>query len=328
MMYVWLLVGFVLLIKGADWFVDGASSIARLLKVPAVIIGLTIVAMGTSAPEAAVSISAGLVGKNEIAISNVVGSNIFNLLVVAGLCAVMKPFTVEKSIFKRDIPINILFSFILLFLLWQFNKISRVSGAILLLCMAFYILLTIRAAIKGKIEDEGDTSSDLYKSLADKMSKVIKSRKAVDTILSIFFCGVGLTAVIFGGDMVVDNASAIAKAWGLSDTLIGLTIVAIGTSLPELVTSIVATRKGQSDMAMGNVIGSNIFNLAFILGMSAVINPIAVTDPNAIYDAIIMTATAILAFFFCIGKKHILNRYEGTLFVLLYIAYTAYIIMR
>lgn len=327
-MYVWLLVGFVLLIKGADFFVDGASSIAKLLKIPTVIIGLTIVAMGTSAPEAAVSISAGLVGKNEIAISNVVGSNIFNLLVVAGICAVIKPFPVEKSILKRDFPINIIFSFILLFIIWQFGQISRLSGAILLLCMAFYLFLTIRAAIKNKVEDDGDdTSSDLYKSLSEKLGKVINSQKVVDTVLSIIFCGVGLTAVIFGGDMVVDNASAIAKTLGLSDTLIGLTIVAIGTSLPELVTSVVAANKGQSDMAMGNVIGSNIFNLAFILGLSSVINPITAA-PEALLDVVIMTSTTILMLFLCMDKKNILKRHEGALCVLIYIGYTAYIIMR
>lgn len=327
MMYVWLLVGFVLLIKGADFFVDGASSIARLLRIPAVIIGLTIVAMGTSAPEAAVSISAGLVGKNEIALSNVVGSNIFNLLVVAGVCAVMKPFAVEKTIFKRDFPINIIFSFILLFILWQFNEISRTSGIILLVCMAFYLFLTVRAAIKNKIEDDNDTASDLYKSLADKLGKVICSKTAVDAILSILFCAVGLTAVIFGGDMVVDNASAIASSLGLSDTLIGLTIVAIGTSLPELVTSIVAARKGQSDLAMGNVIGSNIFNLAFIIGLSATIHPIAAT-PEAIFDTLIMIATTIVMYILCMGKKHIINRYEGAFCALIYIGYTVYIIMR
>ncbi len=327
MMYLLLLIGFVLLIKGADFFVDGAASIARLLKIPTVIIGLTIVAMGTSAPEAAVSITAGLSGHNEIAVSNVVGSNIFNLLMVAGVCAVMKPFAVEASIFRRDFPVNIAFSLILLFMAWQLGQISRISGAVLLLLMLLYILITIRSAIKGKTEGEEDTASDIYKYFNRKLDNIIPSQKASDAVLSVLFCIVGLAAIILGGDMVVDNASKIASTWGLSDTLIGLTIVAIGTSLPELVTSVVAARKGQSDMAMGNVIGSNIFNLAFILGLSAAIHPIAIA-PEAVTDIIIMTAITLAMLALTVGKKHILNRYEGALCVAAYIAYTAYIIMR
>lgn len=327
MMYVLLLIGFVLLIKGADFFVDGASSIARLLKIPAVIIGLTIVAMGTSAPEAAVSITAALNGNNAIALSNVVGSNIFNILVVAGVCAIMLPYTVEKGILKRDFPINIIFSIIILVMTYM-GGISRIGGIILLLCMAFYLYLTIRAAKRGKMEDEGnDTSSNLYKALSRKMESFIPSQTVSGAILSVLFCIVGLAAVILGGQMVVDNASAIARAWGLSDTLIGLTIVAIGTSLPELVTSIVASRKGESDLAMGNVVGSNIFNIAFILGMSATLNPITAPD-FAFIDAAIMTGTTALMLVLCSGKKHMLNRYEGVLCVAIYIAYTAYIIMR
>lgn len=327
MMYVLLLIGFVLLIKGADFFVDGASSIARLLKIPAVIIGLTIVAIGTSAPEAAVSITAALNENNAIALSNVVGSNIFNILVVAGVCAVMLPYTIEKGILKRDFPINIILS-IIVAIMALMGGISRIGGIILLLCMAFYLYLTIRAAKKGKIEDdENDTSSDLYKKLLSKMDNFIPSQTVSGAILSVLFCIVGLAAVILGGQMVVDNASAIARAWGLSDTLIGLTIVAIGTSLPELVTSIVASGKGESDLAIGNVVGSNIFNLTFILGMSATLNPITSPD-SAFTDAVIMTGTAVLASVLCAGKKHIFNRCEGALCILLYIVYTAYIIMR
>lgn len=327
MMYVLLLIGFVLLIKGADFFVDGASAIARLLKIPAVIIGLTIVAMGTSAPEAAVSITAALDGNNAIALSNVVGSNIFNIMVVAGICAIMLPYTVEKGILRRDFPINIIFSIIVAVMAYM-GGISRIGGIILLLCMAFYLYLTIHAAKKGKTDDDGnDTSSNLYKAISRKMGSFIPSQTVSGAILSVLFCAVGLTAVILGGQIVVDNASAIAKAWGLSDTLIGLTIVAIGTSLPELVTSIVASRKGESDLAMGNVVGSNIFNLTFILGMSATLNPITAPD-FAFIDAAIMTGTAVLIPILCSGKKHVFNRYHGIFCVLAYIAYTAYIILR
>jgi len=327
MMYVLLLIGFVLLIKGADFFVDGAASIARLLKIPAVIIGLTIVAMGTSAPEAAVSITAALNGNNAIALSNVIGSNIFNILVVAGVCAVMLPYTIEKGILKRDFPINIALSIIIVCMAYM-GGISRIGGIILLICMFAYIYLTIRAAKKGKIEDDGnDTSSNLYKKLSKKMDNLIPSQTVSGAILSILFCIVGLAAVILGGQMVVNNASAIARVWGLSDTLIGLTIVAIGTSLPELVTSVVASRKGESDLAMGNVVGSNIFNLAFILGLSATVNPITAPEFSFI-DAVIMTGITILAAILCSGKKHVLNRLEGALCILAYIAYTAYIIIR
>lgn len=327
MMYVLLLIGFVLLIKGADFFVDGAASIARLLKIPAVIIGLTIVAMGTSAPEAAVSITAALNGNNAIALSNVIGSNIFNILVVAGVCAVMLPYTIEKGILKRDFPINIALSIIIVFMAYM-GGISRIGGIFLLICMVTYIYLTIRAVKKDKTEDDGnDTSSNLYKTLSKKMHNLIPSHTVSGAILSILFCIVGLTAVILGGQMVVNNASAIARVWGLSDTLIGLTIVAIGTSLPELVTSVVASRKGESDLAMGNVVGSNIFNLAFILGLSATVNPITAPEFSFI-DAVIMTSVTILSAILCSGKKHVLNRLEGALCILTYIAYTAYIIMR
>ncbi len=327
MMYVLLLIGFVLLIKGADFFVDGASSIARLLKTPAVIIGLTIVAMGTSAPEAAVSITAALNGNNAIALSNVIGSNIFNILVVAGVCAVMLPYTIEKGILKRDFPINIILSIIIAIMAYM-GGISRIGGIILLICMVTYIYLTIRAAKKGKLDDDGnDTSSVLYKKLSKKMENLIPSETVSGAILSVLFCIVGLAAVILGGQMVVNNASAIARTWGLSDTLIGLTIVAIGTSLPELVTSIVASRKGESDLAMGNVVGSSIFNLAFILGMSATLNPITAPEFSFI-DAVVMTATAVLVPVLCTGKKHVFNRAEGLFCVLAYVAYTAYIIIR
>ena len=213
MMYLLLLIGFVLLIKGADLFVDGSSSIAGILKVPSVVIGLTIVAMGTSAPEAAVSINAGFAGNSDISLGNIIGSNIFNLLVVIGACAVIFPARSNEDILKRDLWWNIGVS-ILLFLLIFDGQISRIEGLVLLAVFIFYLGLMVRSALKNRIEETPQNVMSLPKSL--------------------LFVSIGLAAVVFGGDLVVDNASLIAKAWGMSDTLVGLTIVAIGTSLPEL----------------------------------------------------------------------------------------------
>lgn len=305
MMYLLLLIGFVLLIKGADLFVDGSSSIAGILKVPSVIIGLTIVAMGTSAPEAAVSISAGLAGSSDISLGNVIGSNLFNLLMVIGICAIIFPAKSNEDILKRDLWWNIGCT-ILLFILIFDGSISRLEGLILLALMAFYIVLMIVSALKNRIEDAAQEVLPLWK--------------------SILFVLIGLIAVIFGGDMVVDNASLIAKQWGMSDTLVGLTIVAIGTSLPELVTSITASRKGDSGIALGNAVGSCLFNLLFILGIASTITPINVA-PELFIDTGILIATTILILIVAkTGKKT--TRPEGIICVLCYAIYTAYIIMR
>lgn len=321
MMYLLLIIGFVLLIKGADFFVDGAAAIARLLRVPGVIIGLTIVAMGTSAPEAAVSITAGIDGSNEIAVSNVVGSNLFNMLMVAGICAVIRPFGVDRGILKRDFPINI-GATLLVLIFAATGVLSRFNGIILLACMAGYIIMTVAAALKnrseGEEEDEGDT-------LFGKISGAFGNTAAAKAVLSIIFCAAGLTAVIFGGDLVVDNACKIASAFGLSETLIGLTIIAIGTSLPELVTSISAARKGESGMAMGNVVGSNIFNLMMILGLSSSINPIPI---ESLFDLAALLVTTILMYILCLSGAKNLKRWEGLLCVAIYIAYTVFIIIR
>lgn len=245
MEYVLLLIGFVLLVKGADFFVEGSSSLAKTLKVPSVIIGLTIVAMGTSAPEASVSINAALGGSNDIAISNVVGSNIFNGLVVVGICAFLSGFQTNAEILKRDMPVNILVTLILC-LMFLDGRLAA-SKVFFFWRKVLYITCMIRSALRNREEGE--------------VCKVLPLPK------SILFMGGGLAAVIFGGDLVVDNACIIAANFGVSQNFIGLTIIAIGTSLPELVTSIVATRKGDSGLALGNAVGSNLFNILFILGM-------------------------------------------------------------
>ena len=299
MEYLLLLIGFVLLIKGADFFVEGSSSLAKILKVPSVIIGLTIVAMGTSAPEASVSINAALSGSNDIAISNVVGSNIFNGLVVVGICAFIAGFSTNRDILKRDMPVNIIITAILCFMFID-GRLSRIEGIILLAGMAAYITCMIISALKNREKAEDCKIMPLPKSL-------------------LYIAG-GLIAVIFGGNLVVD------KAFGVSQNFIGLTIVAIGTSLPELVTSIVATRKGDSGLALGNAIGSNIFNILFILGMSAAIQPLHVLSESLI-DCIILLASGIVLFLFAFTKKT-MSRWEGAACILMYVGYTAYLFVR
>lgn len=305
MEYVLLLVGFVLLIKGADFFVEGSSSLARILRIPSVIIGLTIVAMGTSAPEASVSINAALAGSNDIAISNVVGSNIFNGLVVVGVCAVLAAFQTNKDILKRDMPLNIFVSAILC-LMFLDGKLSRTEGILLLAGMILYLCFMIRSALKSR-----EPGADI---------------QTLSLPVSLLYIVGGLAAVIFGGDLVVDKACIIARSWGVSQNFIGLTIIAVGTSLPELVTSIVATHKGDSSLALGNAIGSNLFNILFILGMSSVISPLHVLDESVI-DCLLLTVSAIILYLFARSKKK-MTRLEGVICILLYISYTAYLLIR
>ena len=302
-----LLVGFVLLIKGADFFVDGSSSVAKLLGIPGFVIGLTVVAMGTSAPEAAVSITAGVSGSNEIAISNIIGSNLFNLLVVAGLSAVIKPFKIENTLLKRDFPVNVVVSAVLLGMLFFGGMLGRIDGIVLLLLFVAYIVFVLVSAFKQR-ENSADTSV-----------------KTMSPILSVICIIGGLAAVIFGGDLVVDNAVAIAQKLNWSETFIGLTIIAIGTSLPELVTSVVAAKKGESGLALGNVIGSNLFNLMFVLGMSTTISPIP-TDNSMLINAIILLAVTALIYVVSLIKKGI-GRIVGGLCVTGYIAYTVYLVL-
>lgn len=320
-MYIWLVVGFVCLIKGADFFVDGASSVARLLKVPVIIIGLTIVAMGTSAPETAVSISAALQGANALSISNVIGSNFFNLLVVTGICAAIKPVSMTKDLMKRDFPFSVIITFVLLFLLGvtYFNtvpgiELSRVSGIVLLVLFVCYLVVLVKNALAARAAGEQ----------VDAGEDEVASYSALKSIVLIV---VGLAGIIAGGELVVRSATAIAQKFGLSQNLIGLTIVAMGTSLPELVTSIVASRKGQNDLALGNVVGSNIFNILLVLGVSASLSPIDLPDAKVIVDLVILIAVNIVTFVLAFRNRK-LDRKDGIIMVAMYIAYSAYIIMR
>ena len=305
MMYLLLIVGFVLLVKGADFFVSGASSVAKALKVPSVIIGLTIVAMGTSAPETAVSITARLGGNNGISLGNIIGSNIFNLLMVIGISAVIIPFNSDKEILKRDMLWNVAITVLLLVLIFD-GSLSRLDGVILLAGIAAYLTVVVRSALKNRVEDNSDEKVSVPKAV-------------------VFILG-GLAAIVFGGDLVVDNASLIAKSLGMSDTLVGLTIVAIGTSLPELVTSIVAAKKGDSGLALGNAVGSCIFNILFILGIASAIAPMT-ADYEIIADVCILIFVSIVTYIFARSKERV-SRLEGLFCVLIYGTYSAYIIMR
>ena len=305
MEYILLIVGFVLLIKGADLFVDGASSVAAKLKVPSLIIGLTVVSIGTSLPEAAVSISASLSGNNSISLGNVIGSNIFNLLMVVGVSSAILPIVTDRDMLKRDMPINIGITVLLGILLFD-GHLSRLEALLLLLLLAAYMFLLIRSALKNRVEAEE--------------TKVLSWAK------SIVFIVLGMAAIIGGGQLVVNSAKTIAMALGMSETLVGLTVVAIGTSLPELVTSVVAARKGDSGIAMGNVIGSNLFNILFILGMAGVIKPLT-ADAAFFIDTGILLGISALMLLFAFTKRKI-SRVEGITCVLIYVAYTAYIIMR
>ncbi len=316
----YLIVGFVLLVKGADFFVEGASSIAKRMHIPTIVIGLTIVAFGTSAPELAVSLSAAIKGSNDIAIGNVVGSNLFNMLVVIGVSAMISPLTVKKSIIKKDYPLSI-FAVVLLGVLCldsvlfhaKETTLGRMDGIVLLICFAFFMYLTVREGLRGR-KDTKKEHEDEVENMSFPVGK------------SIVLLVIGLAGIIFGGDLSVEGAKEIARAFGLSEALIGLTIVAIGTSLPELVTSIVAAKKGESDIALGNVVGSNLFNVFFILGCSATILPMNVSG-TYIYDIGLLIIVSVLVFIL-IAKNKKVGRLMGTAMTLSYVAYTVYLIMR
>lgn len=307
MMYVLLLIGFVLLIRGADWFVDGSAGIARRLRIPPVIIGLTIVAMGTSAPEAAVSITAGLAGSNDIALSNIIGSNIFNLLMVTGVCAILYTVRTELDILKRDLPVNIGVTALLLLLLVDL-RLSRVEGLLLLFGLLLYLVLLVHNALKNRAPQapEYESPVSIGKSLALTIG--------------------GLMLVIAGGRLVVDNASTIAAALGLSQRFIGLTIVAIGTSLPELTTSIIAAKKGESGLALGNAVGSCIFNILFILGFSALLQPLTATTA-ILADTIVLLAVTALTFATAASSRKT-SRLEGAFCALCYTGYLVFALVR
>lgn len=313
--FVMLVIGFVLLVWGADKFVEGASALARKMGVSPLLVGLTIVAFGTSMPELAVSVTAALRGANEIAVGNVVGSNIFNLLVVAGLSAVICPLVMDKMLLRRDWPLSIFAAVLLLVAIAPDHVIARWEGAVLLIIFAVILSRQIKAALNDRAQLAAAEAE-----AAEEAAEMTKSPVMIWVNIVL-----GLACIVLGGQLAVNGATGIARMFGLSETLIGLTIVAIGTSLPELVTSIVAARKGQNEIAMGNVIGSNLFNILLILGVSAVITPIPV-QATSIIDCLFLITISVV--FYLPARKGKLGRLPGAVMAAMYVAYTAYLIMR
>ena len=305
-----LLVGFVLLIKGAGFFVDGSSTVAKKLRIPSIIVGLTIVAMGTSLPELAVSVTASLNGNNGIAISNVVGSNVFNLLVVCGVCALVSPLAIKKEVMKKDFPIAIGCGVLLLVMGIIGMEVGRVDGIVLCVLFVIYNGVLIKMALKSRNDSSEEENTG----------------KLIPIWLCIIYIVGGIVAIKFGGDFVVDGAVVIAGKLGMSDNLIGLTIVAVGTSLPELVTSIVASKKNETEMAIGNALGSSIFNVLFILGVAGVISPMGFNMENVI-DVVIVSVASIIVYIFGWTKGKV-DRKEGIVMILLYASYLVYACIR
>lgn len=304
-----LIVGMVLLIKGADFFVDGSSSVAKKLKIPSLVIGLTLVSMGTSAPEASVSITSSINGLSDISLGNIIGSNIFNLLIVMGVSLLFVPIFVSKETLIFEFPFVILITSLLALFSFVISpqEISRIEGLILLALFIFYLVFIILRAKKNPDKEE-------------------ELPKEISWFKSIAFIVLGLLGVILGGNWVVSSSSFIAKQLGMSDALVGLTIVAIGTSLPELVTSFVAAKKGENEIALGNVLGSNIFNILFVLGLSSTISPLQIKE-NIVVDVVFCIVMTVVVLIISLKKKE-LKKLSGVLFISLYILYFVYIILR
>ena len=296
-----LIVGFVMLTKGADWFVDGSSALAFRLGIPQLVIGLTIVAMGTSAPEAAVSITSALKGNEGITVGNVVGSNIMNILLILGIASVIVPLAVQKSTRMIEIPYMIAITVLFGVLGYTGEMVTRVEGGILWIAFLIYLGYLLWMAKKGKEDNEPD---EKQKSLPVQLLMILA----------------GLICIVLGSDFVVDGATEIAKVIGISDRIIGLTIVAFGTSLPELVTSIAAARRGNADIAIGNIVGSNVFNILFVAGTSALISPV-VFESKCVLDTAVATATAVLLLVCVCNKEGKLKRSGGIIMLAAYAAY-------
>lgn len=316
MNYLILLIGFALLIKGADYFVEGAAGIAKVLKVPSLLIGLTIVAFGTSSPEAAVSISAAMKGSAGIALGNVLGSNLFNITFIIGLSAAIFPLTVEKQTLRKEIPLTLLAGAALLFLAMDRalsgttpEALTRGDGMVLLLLFALFLYYIFEVVENSRESMEVETYHNVR-----------------DMKLNLLYTLAGLAGIIGGGELVVRSSTQIALAFGLSETLVGLTIVAVGTSLPELITSVVASLKRQSDIAVGNIVGSNIFNVLFILGISSVLSPIPFSPELTSELVLNVLLTIVLLIFSRTGSR--IGRREGVALCLLYLLYLGQLILK
>jgi len=313
--YILFIIGFFLLIKGADLLVDGSASIAKKLKISSIVIGLTIVAFGTSAPEFIVNIFANVRGNSEIAIGNILGSNIANILLILGISAIIYPITAKKNTVLKEIPLSLLAAIVLGLMAndliidgASFSGITRIDGFILLSFFIIFLYYTF-----------GITKSD--KDIVEEEIKVFSYSKAVIFII------LGLAGLVIGGKWIVDGAIKIAELFNISQSLIGLTIVAIGTSLPELATSAIAAYKKQSDIAIGNVVGSNIFNIFWILGASAIIRPLPFSNSSNGDIAMTIFASVILFIVMFIGKKRVIERWQGVFMVTLYAGYVVFLVL-
>lgn len=300
-----LIAGFVLLIKGADWFVDGAAGIAARFGIPQLVIGLTIVAMGTSAPEAAVSITAAKSGNAGITIGNVLGSNIMNVLVILGITSVITAIAVQKSTIRYELPFMLGITLLLMWLGWTSNEIVFWEGVVLWVFFLIYLTYLFIMAKKGQADEEEEKNRALW--------------------LQIVMLVAGVAGIVLGSDLTVDNASKIAAALGMDDRLIGLTIVAFGTSLPELVTSITAATKGKADIAIGNIVGSNIFNILFVVGTTALITPVTFKS-SFLTDSVVAIAAGLLLWF-GVWKEQKLKRPVGIIMLVAYATYFIYLLV-
>ena len=311
-------IGFIFLVKGADFLVEGASFIAKKFKIPEIIIGLTIVSIGTSLPELFVSVTSAIEGFADISIGNVVGSNICNLLLILGICAIIRPVEFKKETKLIEIPIALFTTFIFTYMCNTNNLISRKEGIILLVLCLVFIIYTIVMSKKGNKFDKID----------DSIITLDENEKKMSLLKSIMYILVGIVALKFGADFVVNNCEKIAKALSISDKIIGLTIIAVGTSLPELVTSVVATKKGDDDIAIGNIIGSNIFNILLIIGISAVISPVSYSISYNIQLVILIISTILLGLFPFIKPKDKMTKENGIIYILMYISYLLILLFR
>lgn len=308
-----LVVGFVMLIKGADWFVEGASKIADKLGIPQLVIGLTIVAMGTSAPETAVSISAALKGSADIAVGNVVGSNILNILIILGITSIIIPLSVQKSTIKYEIPFMIVISVIFAVLGLTDEVIGIGDGLILIGLFIVYLVYLLRMAKKGQ-------------ATVEEVEEVEEAGKQDSVIKMIALIIIGGVLIVIGSNVSVDAATALATIFGMDEKLIGLTIVALGTSLPELVTSVTAGIKGKADIAIGNIVGSCIYNILFVIGVSSLITPV-IYQASFLVDSIVCVATAVVLLLFVLNKENKLKRWGGITMLVGYAVYLGYMIV-
>lgn len=322
-----LIAGFFMLVKGADWFVEGATGIAEKLKIPQLVIGLTIVAMGTSAPEAAVSITAALKGNAEITIGNIVGSNILNVLFILGVTALFCNVKIQRSTLKYEIPYMILITIVLFFMGVTGGKVSLMEGVLLGILFIMYLGYLFCMSKKGAMEKDKEIKETVVEDegkggMKELQAAERKERKKSNVLI---LCLLGGILVIWGSDITVDSATGLAKLLGLSERFIGLTIVAFGTSLPELVTSVVAARKGKADIAIGNIVGSNIFNILFVIFITAVITPV-IFEASFLIDTIIAAAVGVILLVGVIRTKELQKKW-GIVMLLLYLAYFTYLIL-